>query len=304
MSRLIGLMVVRNESWILGMSMRVALQWVDGLVILNHNSTDRTADIIEQCRLEQPDRFRVLHVHNPLWHEMHHRQRTLEEGRDFGGTHFAIIDADELLTANLVQATRAQIVALDPHQAFTLPMIPMWRSFQQYRNDDSVWSKATLSLAFADGPGVTWKPDTDGNHFHKRFPDRINPQRTDPQREKIRKQHRVVASAPHMAGGGVMHLQFANWARLLAKHVWYRMTETVMYPGRKTAGQLNKMYDQALNEDQIHLSAAPPEWWYGYDRWMDHVNLIAEPWHIADCERMIEEHGRDVFAGLDLKGLV
>jgi hypothetical protein len=39
--KLIGLMPVRGEDWILGLSARAALMWCDELVILLHSCTDR-----------------------------------------------------------------------------------------------------------------------------------------------------------------------------------------------------------------------------------------------------------------------
>ena len=98
---LTALMPVRNEDWIIGFSLRAALQWCDNAVAINHASTDRSAEIIEEIQRET-GRVTVLNEPDPKWDEMNHRQRMLDEGRRIGGTHFAIVDADEVITGHLV----------------------------------------------------------------------------------------------------------------------------------------------------------------------------------------------------------
>lgn len=299
MSKLVALLVVRNESWILGYSLRVALSWCDELVILDHGSTDATPKIIKSAQDEYPGRVHCEVIEDPKWNEMIHRQRSLAVGREHGGTHFAIIDADEILCAHLLNVTRQQVLALEPHQLYSLPLVPMWRSMQQFRDDQSIWCSAQLSLAFSDGPGVTWTPNPDGYQFHKRVPDRIHKSRSRPRRETIRELHRTVQSTQAQLTGGVLHCQWADWRRMQAKHLLYQMRETVYHPGRKTAAELSKTYSMASDESDIQLSAAPPIWTAPYERWSDHLNLRQEPWQLQECRELLAQHGRDIFAGLN-----
>jgi hypothetical protein len=37
---------------------------------------------------------------------------------------------------------------------------------------------------------------------------------------------------------------------------------------------------------------------------MQHLHLDAEPWQEAECRKLIEQHGRAKFAGMDLFGVV
>ena len=99
-----------------------------------------------------------------------------------------------------------------------------------------------------------------------------------------------------------MHLQFADWRRLLAKHVWYRMMEQVEYPGRSTVDQLNAKYENALDEAQLQRSPVPARWWAGHDK--ASIDMKQQPWHEAECRRMLKEHGRKHFSGLKLFGIV
>jgi hypothetical protein len=217
---------------------------------------------------------------------MDHRQRTLDAGRLAGGTHFAIIDADEILTANLVGGIRPYIEAMSPGDNINLPMIPCWRSLAEYRNDRSIWSRTQLTAVFRDAPSVHWVADR-GYQHHRRLPYGTSGVTTSPFKREV---------------GGVMHLQFANWERLVAKHAWYKMIETLRWPGRRSVAEFNKMYGHALDERGIRLSRCQDAWWEPTIMRLIHPHG-GEPWQAAECRRMWAEHGPEKFTGLELWGV-
>src|SRR5437868_14507474 len=101
--KLIGMMPVRNEAWCLGLSARVALMWCDKLVIRVHSSSDGSWEIVNELVFEYPGgRVRAIQGGESEWDEMAHRQNMLNSARLRGATHLAIIDADEVLTGNLL----------------------------------------------------------------------------------------------------------------------------------------------------------------------------------------------------------
>src|SRR3990167_7796994 len=105
--KLIGLMCVKNESWVLGLSARAALRWCDEIVMVNHSSTDDTVVVIQELEREFPWRIQYSHWEDKgEWDEMEMREHSLLLGRKFGGTHFAVIDADEIVTGNLLSSVR------------------------------------------------------------------------------------------------------------------------------------------------------------------------------------------------------
>jgi glycosyltransferase involved in cell wall biosynthesis len=65
--KIVSLTVCRNEEWVLGLSLRAALQWVDHAVVLNHASTDRTGLIVAEIMEENPGRVTYLEEMNPGW---------------------------------------------------------------------------------------------------------------------------------------------------------------------------------------------------------------------------------------------
>jgi glycosyl transferase family 2 len=286
--KLMALMLARNEDWVIGASARAALKWCDDLIVLDHASTDGTIDTILKVADEHPGRVYIEREDDgSRWDEMAHRQRTLDLGRRLGGTHFAIVDADEILTAPLLSSIRTWIVHLSPGNALELPLLACWRSLDQYRDDLSIWSHAWVALAFADGPGVGWRTDASGYQLHHRLP------------------YGTSRGATHLArhsAGGVMHLQFTNWRRLVAKHALYKMTEVIRWPERRTVAEVDRDYSRALEQGGIKLATCPPEWWEGYAR--DAIKLDGIPWQEAECRRLWAIHGPERFEGLELWGVV
>ena len=94
-----------------------------------------------------------------------------------GGTHIAIIDADEIVTANLAcyrPGLREKIALLPPGGVLACPIHNLWRSLDLYRNDDRPFGNGWVILAFGDHPDAEWRPAEDGYQFHMRIP-RVGP---------------------------------------------------------------------------------------------------------------------------------
>jgi hypothetical protein len=214
--------------------------------------------------------------------DMRHENLTI--GRQMGGTHFAIIDADEIISGNLLPVIRPWMKHLSPGQILDLPMIPLWEGLEKVRDDESVWTRARLTIGFRDKADLHWRAAADGYHHHSRPPRAALDNRMWP----IDK-----------GQGGVFHLQFANKRRLLAKHVLYRMVDHLRWPGRESVAQLNQKYDQALSPPG-KLSSFPDDWLGGYR--LDLIDLNGIPWQESEIHRLLSQHGREAFAGLDLKG--
>jgi hypothetical protein len=282
---LIGLMLARNESWVIGCSLRAALKWCDKVVVIDHASTDDTGKIILDAAFEYDGRV-ILHRWSDTeqWDEMFVRQKSLEVGRAAGGTHFAIVDCDEVLTANIIPKIREEFEWLYEGQCIEVPMLAM-RDLDHYQDDDTVWSRAWLTLGFRDKESLSWKPQEDGYHFHSRPPHGVMSHR-----------RRYLTDK---RDGGAMHLQWCNQRRIKAKHAHYAATEWIRWPNHRGKVGINETYAMALQPPD-KVSEVSPYWWLGLER-----NLIQTdgvPWHEADLQRLIAKHGREFFDGIDLKG--
>lgn len=288
--KLMALMKVRNEEWVLRASLEAALRWCDEALVMDHCSEDSTPAIVREAAEQHPHRVHVMQWCDREWTEASQRQAMLERGRQLGGTHFAVIDADEVLSGNLLESIRFHAQSLAPGQAAEAPWPAMWRSVRAYRDDESVWSRNFMTFLFRDGAGVTFAAAADGYDIHARRPAGTSGQ--------IRR----IVDEP--AGGGLMHLQFANWRRLRAKHAWYKMTEATRWPGRQSAEALNFKYGRALDETNLVTATVPASWWEPYGGLEQAIDLNDEPWHERACREMWERHGAGAFAGLELWGVV
>lgn len=305
--KLIGLMLVKNEQWILGASLRTALQWCDEMVVVDTGSWDNSVSIISEVTSENPYRVhysrmtptKTVKLRNAYdgveydveqedlhgwWNEMDVRQHALQLGRKHGGTHFAMVDADEILTANLIPQVYSDVGKLKPGQVLDYPMLAM-RRVDAYQDDGSIWSSVMLSVAFADRDNLTWRPDGLGYHFHHRCPYGIE----------------TVTLKPHhdKAMGGVMHLQFSDPERLRWKHRLYKMIERLRWPDRDPVEQVNWRYNLAL-EPARRVVKIPDEWYL--PEMLSRIDTAQTPWHKSECHRLWDTYGPEPFKGLDLWG--
>ncbi len=281
--KIVGLMLVRNEDWVLRTSLAVALRWCDAVAVLMDRCDDFTEDIVKSYADKYPVIGATYDSLEGHWNEMDLRDHLHQAGRAIGGTHFALIDADEVPTNNYLPQLRGWMSQLAPGEVLDVPMVPVWDSLNTYRSDDSVWARAWLSLGVMDAPDLSWKPADDGYQHHNRAPHGFTGR---------------MQRGTH-GDGGVMHLQFAHKKRLLAKHVLYRMVDHIRWPGRDTVEHLNWKYDQALTAPG-ELSIIPQEWWGPQDR--AGIHLLTQPYQDLEIKRLIARYGRHAFDGLDLKG--
>ncbi len=284
--KLAGTMLCRNEDWIVGLSARAALLWLDYLIILDHASTDKTHDILVQIQQENPTKVQLLYEPDPVWHEMEYRQRMLHEARMWGATHIAVVDADEVLSGNLIDKIRGPISLMGPTHDFAPPWVGLRGSILKYHTD-GIWGNNWVSTAFLDNKQYHWA-SRNGYDFHHRRPMGITMQSFRPWKQ---------------GDGGLMHLQFVSDRRLRAKQACYKMQEVLRWPGRMTAFALNEMYNRAVY-DTGKMASVPDDWWSPYAQWMDHLHVNAMPWQETQCKLWWREHGREKFQGLDLFGVV
>lgn len=286
--RLIACMCCKNEDWVVGLSLRVALKWNDAVVVLLHDCEDRSEDIVRATADEVGSDRIVILKESGDWQEMKHRMLTLETARNRGASHIAIIDCDEVLTGNLLGSVRQQAEQMQPGAILQIPMRNMYGSINEYRCDQSIWGNTVTSLIFGDRADLTWRA-AGGYHHHHREPYNGNI---------------ALRIYPQQLEGGVMHLQFASRRRLLAKHALYKMDEVVRHPGMRPVSECDRIYSQAPNWDGARLLPTPEHWWEPYREFLPYLHVDAEPWQEKACQRLMDEHGPEKFRGLDLFGVV
>ena len=308
--KLVGLMPVRNEAWCLGLTLRAALQWCDEMVVLLHACTDDSARIVDEVDSECSKwRVNILHAAGP-WEEMDHRQKMLEYARkECYATHIALIDADEILTGNLLPTTtlegrlgprniRDLIEGVPAGVCMSSPGYNLRGSLDRYHSN-GVWGNRWFSTAFVDDARLSWS----GQKFHSREP-----------RGRELKEWRPIVQGQ----GGVMHLWGANERRLRAKHALYKVTERLQFPHKLvelielTYNDWRSPADNLKHWDEMNewgkpwtFATAPAIWWQPYADILHHLKWDedVELWQEAETRRLVAEHGRERFAGLDLFGV-
>ncbi len=294
--KLVGIMPCRNESWVIGLSLRVALLWCDAVIVFDHASTGTdTPDIVREVMREAgPDRVLYTYEQDPTWKEMEHRQWMLEAARRIGATHIAIVDADEVLTGNLLDPDPGTWRhGFPPGAILQLPLYNLRGGLTRYHSN-GIWGSRVVSVAFKDDSLLHWK----GDNFHHREPMGIN-----------LTPYRPIAQG----AGGIMHLWGVSEKRLRAKHALYKLTERIRWP-EKPIDQINREYGWAIHGQKGHLvygtpetwkfADVPAEWWAPYAHLMKYLDVDAPDWQTDECIRLIKLHGPAMFKGLDLFGVV
>jgi len=283
--KLVGLMPVRNEAWCLRFSLRVALAWCDHVIVSDHGSTDESRVIAEDLALDGHP-LTIRDFRETEWREMQQRQELLEEARLIGATHVAIVDADEVLTCNLLENIRPLVEGMARGTLLELPGYNLRGRIDRYHTTGT-WGNRWFSVAFVDDPRLHWS----GDRFHSRQPEGMQ----------------MPASRPIPQGyGGVLHLWGASERRLIAKHALYKVTERLRWPD-KPIQRIDEYYNQAIHGSRGDPAFAwrfgeVPAEWLGEAREL--VTVDAVPWQEAEVRRLVAENGRHTFQGLNLFGLV
>jgi hypothetical protein len=100
-----------------------------------------------------------------------------------------------------------------------------------------------------------------------------------------------------------MHLWGVTEERLIARHRLYRITERLRWPSKPVA-EIERTYSFATDHgDPWRFNRTPDAWWAPYRErgWMQYLDLEREPWQNAEADRLIAEHGVELFKGLRVR---
>ncbi|MHB8057203.1 MAG: FkbM family methyltransferase [Desulfuromonadaceae bacterium] len=279
--KIVGLVPARNEKYTIAQCLRALSLLTDAIVYLDDASTDETPDIVaslaSQCRIERIIRKKEWHRDEPG-----DRNTMLLAGREIGGTHFIIIDADEMLTANLLSSPglRDAILQLQPGDRLALNWIQLWRSIEQYRFDQSVWTWNYKDIIFCDDGRCSYSSE----FIHTpRVPGSLSGNRYTIEGYEA----------------GLLHFQFVNWRNLLVKQAWYRCLEHNR-ESEKPVTEINERYAPSKDESGLGLAPSPAAWFSGYPFFDRTVYDRPDEWREEQILGWFRQYGREHFAGLDI----
>ncbi len=268
--KVIALMPVKNEDWILDYTLTCLKDFVDEIIALEDGSSDNTADILLKHRAEVINKTFVAFGSR--------RKELLRVGRERAGTHFVFLDADEVFTADLRKDFRGLLEKMKPGQKILLRWLAMWKSPLVFRDDESVWSNNFKDFIFCDD-NVS---DFDDIMAHE------------PRTPGDNKPSRIMKLETY---GGVMHYQFVPWDHFQAKQQWARCMELVYNLG--TARGIASKYRITENDPTARVSPIKASWVKGYNVPVGLEN-VKPGWHLDEVKRMEQQYGKLYFLQLNL----
>eukprot|EP00002_Diphylleia_rotans_P013236 TRINITY_DN2578_c0_g1_i3.p1 TRINITY_DN2578_c0_g1~~TRINITY_DN2578_c0_g1_i3.p1 ORF type:complete len:565 (+),score=89.53 TRINITY_DN2578_c0_g1_i3:541-2235(+) len=293
--KIVGLFHVRNVEKILKVTLPTFAKVMDSIVILDNNSTDKTLEVItslkESCKIEKI----ITHQAGDKLDELKMKQILLDEGRRVKGTHFSLVDADEMFSWSLLQddLLRTMIQNLRPLEMITTPWVHLWQSVHHFRFEPS-FRYDPLSrrqcVGWADHPSLNFCVD------EKCIP-RIHIARCPQVGEKAR--------LIHLGGlqNVLIHLRFLEDVDSISmKQVWYMMKEKVMNP-MKSDKDIIGFYKEKFNVKPQHLQPSPRKWFSGYNMKVSQGLMIAYAEHDIWREKEILQMNRtygNLVSGLNL----
>ena len=270
--KIIALMPVKNEDWILRTSLSSLVGFVDEIVVLNDGSADNTTDIVKH--------YGGI-VLETKWGEEKHinmsrrRQFLLDEGRKRGGSHFVWLDADETFSTNFLSNAKRVISLLKPGMKLSLRWVALWKSFDKYRTN-GIYGNLYKDFIVCDSPEMSF-----GNKF-------LSEDRTPGPSNNI-----IKISENE---GVVLHFQFAAWNRNQMKQVWYRCSELI--EGSRSAKRINNAYSLTLDDPRAKLSFVPKSW-------VDGITMPVEfesfGWHYKAIINYFDKYGIEFFEPLQIQ---
>jgi hypothetical protein len=278
MSRIIAMMPVRNEAWILNRTLQTLSEIADVIIVADQGSTDGTTDILRRFP-------KVVLTENPyVTHTTLIRARLLDIARQYDGENLLLFtDADEIVSANVLDdGTLRELRELRPGTAIEVELVNLWRGTTTWRDDGSPWAGRWMQIAFRDDRQVGYgDPEHAADH---------NP------RVPACRMHRRVEELK------LLHFQFVIFERMLAKQRWYRALETYER-GVEHADQINLYYCRTSDERSLQVTPVRAKWFKGWtDRGveLDHFDRSGLYWQELEVLRFFGERGPSYFSGIDI----
>jgi glycosyltransferase involved in cell wall biosynthesis len=268
----IVVMPVRNEAWILPHTLPVLSAFADHIIVADQQSTDATRSILHAFP-------KVRVIDNPAtFHTSNVRKLLLAEARTIPG-HNAIFsfDADELPTAAILsQEFHHLLKASAPGTAFAMEWVQLWRSTHFYRHDHSVWTNNWKYFGFIDDRQANYDTLNVINDHTHRIP------------------AACLTHAQRIDTVKVLHYQFVDFARMLAKQRLYRLTEFIQRPGqpRRKSFVINTIYADSKNEHCLKRLPVPREWLLGHEadyHFLDQPQPAAAIWYETEAAKLLQQ---------------
>jgi len=273
--KIIGLLICRNESWILPTTLPQQLRFVDELLVLDGRSTDNTRDILKRAGKQVHVRIQKGKTANyAQW-----RQELMQWARERGATHIVSLDGDEALSSNLLDGWNELLASMKPGEKLSLDWISLWKSPYHYLTQGSVFAHLVKDFIFCD----------DGISAYEKIA--LHEGRTPGQ--MTASNNRVL---PRKVGV-TLHFQFVPWERVQMKQAYIRCLD--YSTGSDTPKGINYKYEETLETDRVRTDKVPAEWISGMKM---QKNLASMPhdWFYDALIAKFDEKGIEYFEPMQI----
>ena len=227
---------VKNESWILSLTLACHSLWADKIIVADQKSDDNTREICLQF-----PKVQLIKNDSTQFNEAERRQILLNEVRknNKNALIFAL-DADEILSAEALDNSFWQELSKKIHPGMSISMqwMQLWDGFETY-NNSKTWRDKKVFAYYDDGVSNFGK----GLMHLPRVPDSYLDNFIDIETPKV------------------LHFQFVNLNRSQAKQRYYQVLDKVI--GRvKNDFKNNFIY--GVTKQKPKLLPIPKKWLAGY----------------------------------------
>lgn len=309
--KIIGLIAARNESQMIKNSLKAMAVFTDAIVYLDDVSTDNTLEIVkslaQECHIEKI-------IQKKVWNrnERGDKQQLLLEGRALGGTHFIMLDVDEIILAPCAQDQwlRKVILGLRPGQYVELPFIHAWGSCHEYRDDQlcnpgrwNIRQFTGLQAVFCDD-GVCTFVNLFCPACHPIHINRIPPNLSCASKVRFRDIDKSI-----------MHLKYVDLEETQNKKFWYMCLEFIKRNEQsgnneesrmRNASIINQNYEKEFfdtpfdHPELIKTKPVPTHWLAPYDFFDDTCYYITNSTRKQDIVKWLTMYGHGYFKILDI----
>lgn len=311
--KIVALVQIRNERETIEQFLRMIALYAESIVILDDASDDNTVEIIQRLATILPIEKIILNQVSAWQYgsEKDNREKLLLAGREVGGTHFIMLDADEMFSAHCLQNNwlKNKILSLKRGQTLRLPTIHQWNNLHLYRDDEQcnpTMYKWRRIYAFADDGVASYLSNQSA---HGSISIHVS-----------REPAGMICSEPtnsfyfNIVDYGVMHFKCVSLQNIDIKKAWYmclefiRLCETATTEKERSvhAQHINKIYNNYLYQgilsqtDSIICKQIPDSWYSGYNFF--NGQAYTEPFvsKIEEIKRWFDCYGIDYFKELDI----
>jgi glycosyltransferase involved in cell wall biosynthesis len=306
-TKVVALIQIRNEEAIIEQCLKALSLYVDSIIVLDDASTDNTMNIVTLLQKRLPIEH-ILTQTESAWQkssEYDNRTKLLNVGRACGGTHFVMLDADEMFSACCLKKNwlRNKIISLKPGQALSFPTIEVWDGIEYFRNDNlynPYIKRFRTEAVFCDDERCNYDDSIFGcsKVVHiSRFPFNLKCENGNYQMEELTD-----------LNYGLLHFKCANVENLKIKRLWYMFLDYIALTKKNKANAHSNgkkvldwytTYPKVPHSKEIVLTKTNPEW-FAYDFFKQEACMSEQKLKKDELLKWLRQYGKNFFEPLHL----